>query len=88
MTMGVTSCGTYSYVGTTSGANQEFTFDGLTLNNLLVIAVGNIVTVKINDESYTHVIETGAAISFEQIRIKKLTVIESGVSLKLEGTNY
>ena len=55
MTMGVTSCGTYSYVGTTSGANQEFTFDGLTLNNLLVIAVGNIVTVKIIIESYPNV---------------------------------
>jgi len=86
MPNGVKSYGTYSYTGSTISQNQEFTFDGLVLNSLLIKPVGNSITVKINNETYTHSIAAGAIFLFESIRIFKLIVIESGVNIILEGT--
>jgi hypothetical protein len=82
------SGGTYNLTTTTTTTNQEFDFDGLVLNSILIRAVGNVMTVKFNLESYEHVIAVDSALSFDSTRIKKVTVLESGKSFIIQGTHY
>ena len=88
MSLGLLAYGTWSSNGTitTTTANYDVTFDGLELNSLTITAVDADITVKVNGEAYYHSVDSGTAIIFDGVLINKLTIIESGVTVKLAGT--
>lgn len=89
MSMGLSAHGTWSTNGntTTTSANQVFDFDGIVLNSLTIQAVSSDITIKINDETYTHPVSVGSSIIFDGIRLKKVIVVENNAVVKMSGTH-
>jgi len=70
---------------TTTEANQAFDFSATPLNSLEVTAHGDDITIKLNDETNTHLVQSGGSISFDGLNITKLTIVENGVEYSYSG---
>jgi len=73
---------------TTTGANEEIDFSATPLNSLQFTAHDSDITIKLNDESNYHLIETGSSMVFNKMLIEKITILESGVLYSYSGAYY
>ena len=82
--------GTVSSSGkkSTVQANQEFDFSSTPLNSLEVTAHADELHVKINSETNTHLIQAGQLISFSDMLIEKLTIVENASEYSYSGAYY
>jgi len=70
---------------TTTGANQEFDFSATPLNSLEITAHADDIHIKLNDETNTHLVQSGGSITIDGLNITKLTIVENGVEYSYSG---
>ena len=70
---------------TTTGANQEFDFSLTPLNSLEITAHADDIHIKLNDETNTHLVQSGGSITIDGLNVTKLTIVESGVEYSYSG---
>ena len=82
--------GTVSSSGkqTTSQANQEFDFSTTPLNSLEVTAHATDIHIKINAETNTHLVQAGQNITFSQMMITDMTIVEDASEYSYSGAYY
>lgn len=76
----IESSGTYSSNGivTTATANTEIKF-AKGVNSLVFTNEGTAnTTIKINGESNVHLVKSGCTVGFDNLRIGKITIVETG----------
>lgn len=71
---------------TTTSANQEFDFSDKYINYMLIRTRNDDITVKINDETDTHIVAAGDYLELKDLLTTKFTIVENGVEIYYMGT--